>query len=488
MLLSLAVGLVVSKMTVSGSLSAEYVWVCWALAGVAGLVGFWSIVQYVFGLAPSIETVLYHDLVVRESGSYPGRPSPHTAVTSLLVGLLVGLSPLSDPKLQRLALVIGIAGFVMAWLALFGYATLTGPVYSVAGDPQTGMSLIGSLGFLALVIGSFGLRPDQGFVGLLRSQSSGGLIVRLLLPAAIVTPLIFGWLAVYEARSGILETSVLVALNWGITSLLLAGLVLWGGFILDNRDRQITRAQQEVDRFFSLSPDLLCIASIDGHFQRLNPAIEQTSGYTAEELLGRSLLDLVYPDDAGNVIAQIERLASGEPVIDFASRYVRKDGAIRWLSWSAIPVLEEGMVYAAARDITERMQEQLFREHSTPVLPVHEGLLIMPIIGVIDNQRAQQLTDQLLSSVRSNRAKVAVIDVTGVPTMDLVVANHIMQTVRAVRLMGAKVIITGLSAEVARTLVTLGIDFSEIDAKGDLRGGIEEANTLLGYRLVKAGV
>jgi rsbT co-antagonist protein RsbR len=107
-------------------------------------------------------------------------------------------------------------------------------------------------------------------------------------------------------------------------------------------------------------------------------------------------------------------------------------------------------------------------------------------IGELDSQRAAQLTDQLLNAVRSNRARVVVIDITGVPSIDKNVANHLVQTVRACRLMGAAVLVTGLSSDIARTLVTLGVDLSMMDTVGDLQGGIEEAEHLLGYEVRKA--
>jgi len=118
-------------------------------------------------------------------------------------------------------------------------------------------------------------------------------------------------------------------------------------------------------------------------------------------------------------------------------------------------------------------------------LQVRERLLILPIIGVIDSQRARQLTEQLLRSIRTNRAKVVVVDITGVPAIDSAVANHLVQTVEASRLMGASVIITGLSSEIAQTLVTIGVDLSKMNAVGDLQGGIEEAERLLGYKVIE---
>jgi len=112
---------------------------------------------------------------------------------------------------------------------------------------------------------------------------------------------------------------------------------------------------------------------------------------------------------------------------------------------------------------------------------------ITPIIGVLDNQRARQVTEQLLRAIRANRAKVVVIDITGVPTIDSTVANHLVQTVDASGLMGASVIITGLSSEIALTLVTIGLDLSKMNAVGDLQGGIEEAERLLGYEVTRTG-
>ncbi len=138
--------------------------------------------------------------------------------------------------------------------------------------------------------------------------------------------------------------------------------------------------------------------------------------------------------------------------------------------------------FVEERERIIRQQQEAIRELSTPVLQVRERLLILPIIGVIDPQRARQLTEQLLRAIRANRAKVVVIDVTGVAAMDSGVANHLVQTVEASRLLGATVIVTGLSPEIAQTLVTIGVDLSEMATVGDLQGGIEEAERLLADR------
>src|ERR671936_3072631 len=138
--------------------------------------------------------------------------------------------------------------------------------------------------------------------------------------------------------------------------------------------------------------------------------------------------------------------------------------------------------FVQERERIIRQQQEAIRELSTPVLQVRERLLILPIIGVLDSPRARQLTEQLLGAIQAHRAKVVVIDITGVATIDITVADHLVQTVEAARLMGAGAIITGLSSKIARTLVDLSVDLTMMKTVGDLQGGLEEAERLLGYR------
>lgn len=138
------------------------------------------------------------------------------------------------------------------------------------------------------------------------------------------------------------------------------------------------------------------------------------------------------------------------------------------------------------RERVIRQQQHAIRELSTPVLQIRDRLLLLPIIGVIDTHRARLVTESLLKAIRANRAKVVVMDVTGVATIDSKVANHLIQTVTASKLMGASVIVTGLSAEVAQSLVALGIDLTKLNTVGDLQGGVEEAERFLGFKVVPA--
>ncbi|MBI4532719.1 MAG: STAS domain-containing protein [Candidatus Melainabacteria bacterium] len=128
---------------------------------------------------------------------------------------------------------------------------------------------------------------------------------------------------------------------------------------------------------------------------------------------------------------------------------------------------------------TIRLQTEAIRELSTPVLQLRDGLLILPIIGVIDSERANQLTETLLCKIHESDARVVIIDVTGVPAVDSNVAAHLMQTVHAAALMGATSIISGISAAIAQTLVHLGIDLGSIRTVSNLQRGIEVAEQYL---------
>jgi rsbT co-antagonist protein RsbR len=154
----------------------------------------------------------------------------------------------------------------------------------------------------------------------------------------------------------------------------------------------------------------------------------------------------------------------------------------RFMSLKKIGFFDIGIIVDAMVGERERiigLQQEAIRELSTPVLQIRDRLLILPIIGMIDTLRAKQLTESLLHAIRANRAKVAVMDITGVAAVDSKVANHLVQTVAAARLMGAVVIVTGLSADVATALVALGVDLRSITTVGDLQGGLELAERLL---------
>ena len=136
------------------------------------------------------------------------------------------------------------------------------------------------------------------------------------------------------------------------------------GIFRDVTDR--VNAKDQLDQLFNLSTDMLCVAGLDGFFKQINPAFEKTLGFSEKELLSRSFLDFVHPDDRASTIAEVERLSQGLITVDFQNRYLDKDGAYHWMSWRATPMADKGLVYAIARDVTQQMRvkEELARSNA----------------------------------------------------------------------------------------------------------------------------
>ncbi len=197
---------------------------------------------------------------------------------------------------------------------------------------------------------------------------------------------------------------------------------------------------------------------------------EQAAGYATAEIPLASWVELVnlFRHD---LLARV--FAAGEP----EHRLEDVQALDRWLD-DAIAAFAQAFVSANEGVIAS--QQMAIRSLSTPVLQLHPGLLILPMVGALDRERLDQMRALLLQAVRERRARAVVLDVTGVPEIDSLAANQLIGSVTSARMMGAEVIISGLSAEIAQTLVTVGIDLSLVVSAGDLQGGIELAERHLG--------
>ncbi len=166
---------------------------------------------------------------------------------------------------------------------------------------------------------------------------------------------------------------------------------------------QRTRAEQERDQLFELGLDMLCIAGFDGYFKQLNPAWQKTLGWTATELMARPYVDFIHPDDLQPTFREAQKLSLGGVTVDFENRYRTQDGGYVWLSWRATSILGEELIYAAARDISERKKMEQMKddfisvvshELRTPLTSIRGslGLLLGGVAGELP-EKARTLTE-----------------------------------------------------------------------------------------------
>lgn len=262
---------------------------------------------------------------------------------------------------------------------------------------------------------------------------------------------------------------------------------------LDEAQEELLKAQQWFD-VLELAEFMIGAANNEGYFIFLNDLWSVKLGYTKEKLYNTPYIEFVHPDDIEATYAEATKIAEGAKIISFTNRYLTKNGEYIWMFWYAVP--HGDLIYFVAQDITERKerekererlqqeliaaQQQALRELSVPIIPVMEGIIVMPLIGSIDTMRARAITRALLGGITQYQAKAVIIDVTGVPLIDSGIADHLNKTVQAARLKGTRTIITGISDSVAETVVDLGINWSEIDTLRDLQTGLRTAIQQLG--------
>jgi rsbT co-antagonist protein RsbR len=241
------------------------------------------------------------------------------------------------------------------------------------------------------------------------------------------------------------------------------------------------------------------------------PFARDASIESPEEILGKSDFDLGWASEADRYhLDDRHVIDSGEARLNYEETHTMPDGSQIWLKLSKAPlhdaagqvkgiigVYDDISAQKRAEAERERLQQevieaqqQAIRELSSPVIPIIDapggrgGVIVMPLIGSIDTMRARDITRSLLAGIRQHRAKVVILDVTGVSMVDSGVANHLNKTVQAARLKGARTIVTGISDAVAETIVDLGIDWSGIETLADLQTGLIVALNNLGIRLI----
>lgn len=158
-------------------------------------------------------------------------------------------------------------------------------------------------------------------------------------------------------------------------------------------------------------------------------------------------------------------------------------GASRMLASGYTSQLGEAWARLAQREEEVHAQSRIIQELSTPIVPIAEGVLVLPLVGAVDSRRATQVMEAALEQIVSHQAEVLILDITGVPVVDTGVANHLLQMARAVTLLGAQVILVGIGAEIAQTIVQLGLDLRSITTMANLQAGIAHALALRGLTI-----
>jgi anti-anti-sigma factor len=245
----------------------------------------------------------------------------------------------------------------------------------------------------------------------------------------------------------------------------------------------------------------IILLDLEGRVLTWSPAAERLKGYTAAEIIGQSFSRFYVEEDIrrGKPKLELQAAASSGRFEDESWR-VRKDGSRFWASVVITGLRDStGKLRGygkVTRDLTDRKQaeekitrqaQEILEMATVPIVQVWEGVVLVPLIGTLDSQRTHQLMERLLQRVSETSAPVAVIDITGVPMIDTQTAQHLIETITAVRLLGAEVVLTGVRPTIAQTLVHLNIDLTNVITRSSLAAGLQQALRMLHLQVLPDG-
>ena len=222
----------------------------------------------------------------------------------------------------------------------------------------------------------------------------------------------------------------------------------------------------------------------------------EINGLSEDEGMGRGWENAVHPADRERVIREWQEARQAHSPIRTEYRYQRPDGTVTWVlvhgTWVRNSDGEVSGCVGSATDITElkealaliAQQSQSLRELTTPVIQVWDEIVLLPLIGIIDTRRAQQIAESLLTAIVDTESRIAIIDVTGVAIIDTMIAQHLIRLSAAAKMLGAEALFTGISPEIAQTLTKINVRFEDGLCCGTLRTGVAKAFALLGKDVI----
>jgi len=238
-------------------------------------------------------------------------------------------------------------------------------------------------------------------------------------------------------------------------------------------------------------PDPISIFDLDGNYLWWNRAVVAVTGYSDAEMESLKPTDLFLAEDRDRIEGAIQHVVVDGTAQVEATLVTKTGERIPFEFVGALLRADDGTPFAIStvgRDVShrKRVERQLEKqareimELSTPAIEVWEGVVAVPLIGTLDSERTERFTEGLLEAIVVKQAEVALIDVTGVPAIDTQTAHHILETIAAVRLLGARVVLTGVRPAIAQTLVHLGIDLSGVTTRSSLAAGLRVALEMIG--------
>lgn len=299
---------------------------------------------------------LFRDRLQDDQSPFANRMAPNAALNFILLGTGLWFIDKTTPRGRRPAEYLGlIVGFI-SLLALLGYLYSVSWLYGV--ETFIPMALHTAIVFHLLSFGLLFARPRQGCMALILSDSPGGALVRHLFPVLIPSLVLLGWLRLAGERQGIFAPELGTTLYTIVAILMVSALIGWSARSIHRAEKARLHLEEDLERFFTLSLDMLCIAGRDGYFKRINPAFSKTLGYSSDELLQRPMVEFIHPEDLDKTRTEMDRVLQGAFSDHLENRCLCQDGTWKWFWWKAQSIPAEGLIYATARDVTEQKKSQ----------------------------------------------------------------------------------------------------------------------------------